>query len=45
MEDIYSLGYNQGEDVTRILQDNNYKNIKCIQDFNGLDRVIIGVKE
>jgi release factor glutamine methyltransferase len=34
------IGYNQKYDVTEILKKEKYKNITCIQDFSGLDRVI-----
>lgn len=42
---LFEIGYKQKEDVTEILKQNNFKNIKCIKDFNKLDRVIIGEKE
>lgn len=42
---LFEIGYKQKEDVKRILEKNNFKNIKCIKDFNDLDRVIIGEKE
>ena len=29
----------------RILEENGYTQIKCVQDLNGIDRVIIGKKE
>ena len=35
------IGYNQKEDVKEILKKNNFKNIICLQDFSGNDRVII----
>ena len=42
---IFEIGYKQKEEVIQIMKENNYKNIKCIKDLNGLDRVIIGEKE
>lgn len=42
---LFEIGYKQKEDVTEILKQNNFKNVKCIKDFNKLDRVIIGEKE
>ena len=36
------IGYNQRESVTKLLEDNNFKNIECIKDYNGLDRIIKG---
>ena len=35
------IGYNQKEEVTEILEKNRFKNIICLQDFAGNDRVII----
>lgn len=42
---IFEIGYKQKEDVSNILIENNFKNIKCVKDLQGLDRVIIGEKE
>lgn len=42
---IFEIGYKQKEDVSRILIENNFKNIRCVKDLQGLDRVIIGEKE
>ena len=35
------IGYNQKQDVEEILKNNKFKNIICLQDFSGNDRVII----
>lgn len=35
------IGYNQKESVKEILEKNKFKNIICLQDFGGNDRVII----
>jgi methylase of polypeptide subunit release factors len=35
------IGYDQKASVTAILQKERFKNIICLQDFAGLDRVII----
>ena len=42
---FFEIGYDQAEEVEKILEENNFKNIKCIKDFNGLNRVIVGEKE
>lgn len=42
---IFEIGYNQKKDVSKILEENEYTEIKCIKDLNGIDRVIIGKKE
>ncbi|MCI8486868.1 MAG: peptide chain release factor N(5)-glutamine methyltransferase [Clostridia bacterium] len=40
-EIFLEIGYNQKEDVIRLLENTNqYKNIKCIQDLAGNDRVV-----
>jgi release factor glutamine methyltransferase len=35
------IGYNQAEEVTKILQENNFKNIRVIKDYGNNDRVVI----
>ena len=35
------IGYNQKEPVRKILENNHFKNIICLQDFSGNDRVMI----
>ena len=35
------IGYNQKEAVREILENNKFKNIICLQDFAGIDRVIV----
>jgi len=39
------IGYNQGEDVCNILEDNRFANIDIIKDYAGHNRVVIGKKE
>ena len=36
------IGYDQGEKVKVLMEENGFKNIKVIQDLAGLDRVVIG---
>lgn len=39
---FYEIGYNQGDDITKIMKANNIKDIKIIKDLANLNRVIIG---
>lgn len=39
---IMEIGYDQAEDVTKLLQNNNFTDIKVIRDLAGLDRVVCG---
>ena len=39
---ILECGWNQGEEVSRVMKDHGFTNVKVIKDLNGLDRVIVG---
>ncbi|MBI5476070.1 MAG: peptide chain release factor N(5)-glutamine methyltransferase [Ignavibacteriales bacterium] len=39
------VGYNQGQTVKNIFQSDGYRNIKLINDYNGIGRVVIAEKE
>ena len=39
---IMEIGYDQAFDVTELLKQYEYKDIRVIKDFNGLDRVALG---
>ncbi|WP_317411751.1 peptide chain release factor N(5)-glutamine methyltransferase [Clostridium baratii] len=38
----FEIGYDQGEEVKKLMEDNNFENVKVIKDLAGLDRVVIG---
>lgn len=38
----FEIGYNQSDDVEKILKENHYINIKTIKDLSCYDRVIVG---
>jgi len=42
---IFEIGYKQKDDVTKILEENNYYNIEVIKDYSGNDRVVIAKKQ
>lgn len=39
---IYEIGYNQGEEVSYIMDKQGYKDIKVLKDLQGLNRVVLG---
>lgn len=39
---FYEIGADQGADVSEILRENGFENIRVIQDLSGLDRVVAG---
>ena len=41
---IYEIGYDQGDDLRRIMEENGFKDIEIIKDLAGLDRVCFGIK-
>lgn len=38
----FEIGYNQGNEVKKLMLDSGYENIEVIKDLAGLDRVVIG---
>lgn len=38
----FEIGYDQGEAVSKLLEDNGFNNIKVLKDLAGLDRVVLG---
>lgn len=38
----FEIGYDQGEEVKKLMEDNNFESVKVIKDLAGLDRVVIG---
>ena len=39
------IGYNQAEDVSALLANNNFTDIRVIKDLAGLDRVVCGRRQ
>lgn len=39
---FFEIGYNQGDEVWRLMEQHGFKNIKIIKDYSGLDRVAGG---
>ena len=39
---FFEIGYDQGEDVSRMMEEKGYKNVRVIKDYAGLDRVVFG---
>jgi release factor-specific protein-(glutamine-N5) methyltransferase len=40
----FEIGYNQGESVKSLMEENYFKDVRVIKDFAGLDRIVIAVK-
>lgn len=40
----FEIGYDEGEEVSKILYDNGYTDVRCIKDLAGIDRVVLGIK-
>lgn len=38
----FEIGYNQGEAVKTLMEENNYKDVRVVKDLAGLDRVVVG---
>ena len=39
---FFEIGYDQGEDVSLLMTDAGFKDVKVIKDYAGLDRVVFG---
>ena len=39
---FFEIGYDQGEAVQRLMEQAGYREVECVQDFAGLDRVVFG---
>lgn len=39
---FFEIGYDQGEDVSRLMEEAGYLDVEVIKDFAGLDRVVFG---
>lgn len=40
----FEIGYNQGEAVKLLMENNGFINVKIVKDFASLDRVVVGIK-
>ena len=41
---FFEIGYDQAEDVSRLMEEAGYKDVTVVKDFAGLDRVVYGRK-
>ena len=41
---LFEIGYDQGENVSKLLEKAGFRQVQVIQDLAGLDRVVIGQK-
>ena len=39
---FFEIGYDQGEEVKNLMEENGFKNVKVVKDYAGLDRVVLG---
>ena len=39
---LFEIGYDQGEDVWKLMRDNGFSDVQIIKDLTGLDRVVAG---
>ena len=39
---FFEIGYDQGEAVKKLMEENGFKNVKVVKDYAGLDRVVLG---
>lgn len=41
---VFEIGFDQRDEVMSILEQNGFKNITCVKDYGGNDRVVFGIK-
>ena len=39
---FFEIGYDQGEDVSHLMEETGYKDVRVVKDYAGLDRVVFG---
>ena len=39
---FFEIGYNQGEAVSRMMEQRGFREVQIVKDFAGLDRVVYG---
>ena len=40
---FFEIGYDQGEDVSSLMEEAGYKDVRVVKDYAGLDRVVFGI--
>ena len=40
---LFEIGFDEGQDVTRMLRQADFREVRIIRDLNGLDRVVSSV--
>lgn len=41
---FFEIGYDEGDEVSKLLSDNGFENVEVVKDLSGLDRVVKGRK-
>ena len=41
---FFEIGYDQGEDVVKIMENEGFEEIRIVKDLSGLDRVVVGTR-
>jgi release factor glutamine methyltransferase len=41
---LFEIGYNQGAEVSKMMKNSGFSDVKILKDYSGLDRVVYGIK-